>query len=47
MSIKHEAMELISTLPDDITLDELLAELQQLRGEERETDRTLLLKWFP
>ena len=44
---KEDVLDLIRSLPEDVTLPEILAELEARRGEDRETDRTLLLKWFP
>jgi len=50
MTTKESVLEVIRNLPDDVSYSEILAELQAflaLEREERETDRTLLLKWFP
>lgn len=50
MTAKQNVLETVQRLPDDATLAEILAELQALRAperEERETDPTMLLKWFP
>jgi hypothetical protein len=49
MTTKESVLEAIRNLPDDVTSSEILAELQSflaLEREERETDRTVLLKWF-